>query len=140
VAVAGTIKLTTTYSGDSTHKGSTGSSSLSIGKRSTSVALALQPSTVGPRGNSTITVVVTDTSGGSNSFPSGLVAFSASVPGGSFGSLTCSLVQLNTYKSQCTVTYTAPNTSSRITITISAKYGGDSSHLSSTGSKSLTVT
>jgi len=86
----------------------------------------------------TFTATVADTSASSPSSPTGTVSWSDNGAGGSFLTGTCTLSSSSSSQSQCTVTYIAPLTPASITIT--ASYSGDSTHLSSSGTSSLTVT
>ncbi len=138
LTVTSKITITGTYSGDVTHTTSSGSSSITVNKRSASTTVLASPTSVGSAGMTTLSVTVADASAGSPSFPSGTVTWSASVSGGSFSSTTCTLVAISSTQSQCTVTYTAPTTAG--TVIITAKYNGDSTHKTSSGTSQLTVT
>src|SRR5207245_635701 len=85
----------------------------------------------------TITATVTDTSSSPPSSPSGTVSWSDNGAGGSFLTGTCTVSPTSSSQSQCTITYVAPFTPGSKTIT--ASYSGDSTHLSSSGTSSLTV-
>jgi len=85
----------------------------------------------------TLTATVTDTSSSPPSSPSGTVSWSDNGAGGSFLTGTCTVSPTSSSQSQCTITYVAPFTPGSKTIT--ASYSGDSTHLSSSGTSSLTV-
>ncbi|HET6458951.1 MAG TPA: hypothetical protein VFG24_08755 [Nitrosopumilaceae archaeon] len=71
--------------------------------------------------------------------PTGTVSWSDGGAGGSFSSGTCTLAPFgsSTSVSTCAITYTAPSTVG--TVTITATYSGDSTHRTSVGTSTLTV-
>src|SRR5207247_10733670 len=83
------------------------------------------------------TATITDTSASSPSSPTGTVSWSDNGAGGSFLTGTCNLSPTTPTQGECTVTYVAPFTTG--SFTISASYSGDSIHLPSSGTSSLTV-
>jgi hypothetical protein len=136
---SGSATITATYSGDSTHTTSSGASSLTVSSPALhSTTTSISPSTASATtgGATTFTVTVTDTSA-SPSSPSGTVSWSSGAAGGSFSSETCTLSASSSSASSCQITYTAPSSSGSVTIT--AAYSGDSSHSTSSGTSSLTV-
>jgi Bacterial Ig-like domain (group 3) len=137
-ASSGSIKITAAYAGDSSHVKSSGSATITVNKRTTSAAISPSSASVGVGTPTTFTVTVTDKSPGTPQAPTGTVTWTASVSGGSFTSTTCKLIAISATQSQCSVTYTSPSTAG--TLTIIAKYGGDSSHIVSSGTSKLTVT
>ncbi len=137
-ASAGSIKITAAYSGDSSHAKSSKSSTITISKRTTSTTISPSSASVGGATPTTLTVTVTDKSAGTSKAPTGTVTWTASSAGGSFTSATCTLTAISATQSQCSVTYTTPSTAGVVTIT--AKYGGDPSHVLSSGTSKLTVT
>jgi hypothetical protein len=82
--------------------------------------------------------MIADTTSGTKSAPTGTLSWSASVSGGSFSSGTCTLSATSSSQSSCQVTYTTQSTTGSVTIT--AKYLGDSTHKNSSGKSALTVT
>ena len=106
--------------------------SLNSDNTNTVVTAVSPPATITPGTVLTLTATVSDTTTPSST-PTGTVSWSAGAAGGSFGSSTCLPGAGNTLV--CTVTYTASASG-----TISATYGGDSTHASSTGTYPITVT
>ena len=128
-----TITISAKYEHDSVHQSSSGSGSLVPTKRTTSNSIACPTTPAGIA--TTCTVTVTDSNAGTAITPTGTVdAFSDGGAGGTFGSASCSLSS-----GECTFTYTPPVTAAGTTITISATYEGDSTHLASSGASTLTV-
>ena len=118
--------ITASYGGDSSNAASSGTASLTVLQHSTSTTVTCSPSP-GQLGSPTAcTVTVTDTNGGVQIAPTGIVGFSSNNLG-SFDSQTCTLDSTGT----CSVTYT-PSQGGPTTIT--ALYGGDYDHASSSGS------
>jgi hypothetical protein len=126
---ATSITITASYGGDGDHLTSSGSTTLSV-KRPTSTTLSCVSPVLVNHG-STCTVTVTDTGGSGATTPTGTVTFSASPADGTFSATSCTLSS-----GSCSVTFT-PNTVT--TITITASYGGDSVHSTSSGTSSITV-
>jgi len=137
-ASAGSVKITAAYAGDASHSKSSASATLTISKRTTGTTVSPGSASVGQGTTTPLTVTVTDKSLGTPGAPKGTVTWTASVSGGSFTSTTCTLSAISSTQSQCSVTYTAPSKAGAVTIT--AKYGGDSAHLTSSGTSKLTVT
>ena len=108
-----------------------------LGAHTTTTVVSPNPASATAATPITFTATVTDTSTSSPSSPSGTVSWSDNGAGGSFLPGTCTLSSSSSSQSQCTVTYVAPLTPGSITIT--ASYSGDSTHLSSSGTSSLTV-
>ncbi|MGC2301658.1 MAG: FG-GAP-like repeat-containing protein [Acidobacteriaceae bacterium] len=120
---AGTYSLSATYSGDSTHAGSSSAcSNFSVNKAqpTTSVASNLNPSTPGQSVTFTATV-----SGGYA--PSGLVGFTSN----GVAIINCGGVSLSSGRAQCTTSSLATGTDA-----IVATYSGDGNNLSSSGTLS----
>jgi hypothetical protein len=111
---------------------------LSGGAHPTSTSVTCSPGTVAVGQATTCTATVTDTAGGSQTTPTGMVTF-ASSGSGSFSASPCTLTGSGASAS-CSVTYTlgASGTPSR-TDTITATYGGNSTHGGSSGSTTVTV-
>ncbi len=104
----------------------------------TSTGVECSPTSV-PTGNTTTcTVTITDTSANSPSAPTGSVSFTASPPSGPFGdSGACTLTATGAAAAACQVTFTP---SARGDYTITASYGGDSAHETSSGTSSVSAT
>ena len=108
-----------------------------ISGNSTSTALTCNPSSVLVNSNTVCTGTVTDNSGSGASTPTGPMYFSTNGMG-NFNSTSCNLRGMGTTAS-CSVTY-SPTTVGTGLHTIFSTYGGDSAHMSSTGSTIVTVT
>src|SRR5437660_833360 len=109
-----------------------------LGAHSTTTVVSPNPASATAATPITFAATVTDTSPSSPSSPSGTVSWTDNGAGGSFLPGTCTLSSSSSSQSQCTVTYVAPLTPG--SITIAASYSGDSTHRSSSGTSSLTVT
>jgi hypothetical protein len=134
----GPVTITATYSGDSKHAASSGTSALTVTLRHTSTVVTPNPSSVVHGNPITYTATITDTSSGTKSAPTGTASWKASVTGGTFSSGTCTLAPISSSQSSCQVTYNAPTTAG--TVTITGTYGGDSTHAKGSGKATLTVT
>src|SRR5436309_1972198 len=124
-----TDTITGSYNGDTGHSTSSGTFSLSVGVAThpTTTTVACTPSTVTINQATSCTATVTDTSTTGATTPTGTVTFT---PGG-----TCTLAGTGA-SSTCSVSIT-PTVSG--TLSVSASYGGDTNHGTSTGSASVTV-
>src|SRR2546427_3863131 len=120
---AGNATITGVYGGDSAHSGSSGKTTVTVSKRATSTSVACAPSTVVVGQSTSCTASVTDTSPGTASTPTGMVTFT---PGG-----TCTLAS-----GSCSISITPTVVG---TLSVSANYGGDSTHGPSTGGTVVTV-
>src|SRR2546426_320312 len=129
---SGTHTITASYPGDASHMGSSGSFPLGVGKRQTTTGVVCTPSQVPVESPTTCTATVFDASAGTKSPPSGTVSW-ASSGSGTFSSTTCMLTA-----GQCSVSYTPTAIGSGIH-TITADYGGDSTHAPSSGTTTVTV-
>jgi peptidase A4-like protein/Big-like domain-containing protein len=129
----GSITVTASYSGDSTHSQSSGSGSIAIGKRSTSAGIS--PGSISVTHGTKVmwTVTVRDTSAGSATSPSGTVTWKVS---GLAAKATCTLQASGSGVSTCIVSGVLPVGS----YTMTATYNGDSIHSTSSGTSSVTVT
>jgi hypothetical protein len=104
---------------------------------STSTAVVCSPAAVGVGEPASCTATVNDTSQGSPSFPTGLVSFTTDSPGAFGTPAGCTLSPSATQgQSSCALGYkpTAPGSHQ-----ITASYGGDSAHGTSSGGATLTV-
>jgi len=108
-----------------------------LGPHTTTTSVSPSPASATAGTLTSFTATVTDTSTSSPSSPSGTVSWSDNGAGGSFLTGTCTVSSTSSSQSQCTITYIAPLTPGSKTIT--ASYSGDSTHLSSSGTSSLTV-
>ena len=129
--------IAATYSGDSTHQGSTGYTTISVTKRSSSTSVSCSPSTTENSHPTNCIVVVTDTSPGTPIVPSGTVAWSTS-GSGVFNSTTCALVGTSSSTASCSVVYTPDPGKPRLE-TITGTYSGDRDHSGSSGSATVNV-
>ncbi len=104
--------------------------------RSSSTSVTCSPSSLQIGSSSTCTATVKDTASGTAVTPTGKTSFTSSASG-SFSSTTCTLAGA-AGSSTCAVTY-KPSGGSSGTNTITATYGGDTVHSTSTGSFALSV-
>jgi hypothetical protein len=133
-----TATITGAYAGDSTHSGSSGTSTLTVNKRATGSAVAPNPSSVTSGGSITYTATVSDTGPGTPSAPGGTVSWSDGGAGGSFASGgSCALAAAGASAGSCQMSYTAPASAGPVTIT--AAYPGDAIHGPSSGTSQLSV-
>jgi hypothetical protein len=130
-AGSGTQTITSNYGGDSAHAASSGQDTITVTLRATTTALTCQP--VVPAVNK-CTATVSDTSPGTATTPTGTVSFTSS-GSGHFSATQCTLSGSGTSAS-CAVYYTSAGVLLRRP-TITASYGGDSTHQESTGSTTL---
>jgi hypothetical protein len=142
-ADTGSRTITAGYSGGPSHAASTGNETLTVQLRSTSTSVNCSPGMVPLATLSTCTATVTDTAAGTASTPSGTVGF-ASDGSGTFNPDTsrCTFTQTSPGVASCPVTY-SPQTSNTPsptrTDTITATYGGDSTHPDSSGTAAVAV-
>jgi len=126
----GTQNITVAYGGDSSHTASSSETQLTVTLRVTTTVLTCQRSLAVFQ---KCTATVSDTSPGSATRPTGTVSFSSSGRG-KFSATHCTLSGTGTSAS-CTVTFQPLVPLNGQTIT--ANYGGDTTHQSSTGSTKL---
>jgi hypothetical protein len=126
----GTQNITVAYGGDSSHTASSSETQLTVTLRATTTVLTCQRSLAVFQ---KCTATVSDTSPGSATRPTGTVSFSSSGRG-KFSATHCTLSGTGTSAS-CTVTFQPLIPLNGQTIT--ANYGGDTTHQSSTGSTKL---
>src|SRR3989441_1624115 len=129
--VLGAHNITATYTGDNTHRGSTGSSVLSPGKHSTSISVSCSSPVLANQA-STCTATVTDTSTIAATTPNGSVGFTETGVTGNFNATNCTLVGTGS-TSSCGVKF-APSASGAASIV--GSYGSDSTHNGSNNSGS----
>ena len=126
------ITINATYSGDSTHLSSSATSQISTSQLdATTTTVTPNSETFTPGTAMTVTATVADTSNPSSS-TIGIISWSDNGAGGIFNPPACALSSGN-----CTTSYTPSATSSAVTIT--ASYGGDSTHATSSGTSTLTT-
>ena len=123
------VTITATYTGDSTHSGSAGISSLTVNVLRGTTTTIVQKSTVS-NGGTVYMVKVNDTSG-TKTTPTGTVSLTDRNAAGIFNATSCTLSS-----GACVFLYT-PNANAPNVITINATYTGDSTHLNSIGSSQL---
>jgi len=108
-----------------------------ITQHTTTTTIGCSPSTVAIGQGTTCTATVTDTSAGATT-PTGTVSFTSTIGTSTFTpSASCSLAG-STASASCSVTYT--QTSSTTTPTITGSYLGDTAHVASSGTTTITVT
>jgi hypothetical protein len=133
---SGPHTITASYGGDSAHPGTSGSTAVTVHARSTSTSLGCSPEYVTAGQPSTCTVTVTDTDTGTAGAPTGAASFTSSGSGAFSGSASCVLGPVSSSTASCQVTYTpsgpGPNT-------ITAAYGGDPTHSTSSGTATVAV-
>ena len=105
----------------------------------TSTSVSCSPGTVAVGTASTCTATVTDTAAATAITPTGTVSFGSSGPG-TFGGNPCILTETSPGVASCSVSYT-PGASGMPTRsdTITATYGGDSTHADSSETTTVTV-
>jgi hypothetical protein len=133
----GTITITATYSGDTLHDASSGSSSLTSTVRSSTTAVYPNPAATSIGKPIIFKGKVSDSAIGTKVTPTGTVSWSDNGAGGTFSSGTCTLATVTTGVSACTVTYTPANLG---TITITGTYSSDTLHSGSSSTSVLTST
>jgi hypothetical protein len=133
----GTHTITGAYSGDTTHRQSTGYTTISVTKRSSSTGVNCSPSTTQANHPVTCTATVTDTSPGTPVSLIGTVGWSSSGPG-SFSSASCSLTSTGPSTASCAVNYT-PTPGKPSLQTITGKYSGDTDHAGSSGNTTINI-
>jgi hypothetical protein len=133
----GSQAITAGYGGDATHANSSGSETVTV-LRSTSMGVSCAPGTVAVGTPSTCTATVTDTAAGAASTPTGSVGFATSGPG-SFGAGSCTLSAASAGVATCSVSYTPAASDTLRTDTITAGYGGDSTHAGSSATAAVAV-
>ncbi len=131
----GTYTVNVTVTDDSSPSASGNTSfTWTIGKRSTSTSLTCSPQLLGTGRTTTCTVEVSDNDQGTALTPTGKVGFLTN-GSGSFSSSTCNLSGTGAMAG-CSVTYKPSATGSQ---TLTATYGDDGAHVTSTGTFSLSV-
>ncbi len=130
--------IVASYPGDGNYVKSSGASSpLTVTTRTTSTTMECNPASVATGVSSTCTATVTDTNAGTVTTPTGSVKFSSNEAGSFSPATSCTLAKVSAGVASCSVTYTQSATGAP---TITGEYGGDTTHASSSGGTSLTVT
>jgi hypothetical protein len=136
-ATPSTHEIDASYTPDSASfnaSSTTTPASITVNLRTTSTTVSCSPDPAAIGGTTTCTVTVSDTATGTASTPTGTVSFDDGGKAGSFSSDTCTLDA----SGSCSVDYT-PGKGDAGTTTITATYGGDSVHDTSSGTYDLTV-
>ncbi len=129
---SGKITITTSYGGDTANSGSTGTSTLTVNALHNTVT-TVTPNTATVAQGSKVQFTATLADSSISSIVTGTVSWSDGSAGGSFDNTSCTLSS-NT----CAVYYT-PSAYSTNAVTITATYGGDSTHSGSIGTAKSTV-
>ena len=126
-AGTGTHTITGSYSGSPTHKTSSGTFALTVGKRSTSTSVSCSPLVNPITTNSSCTATVTDTeAAGTKLPPTGTVTLSFyNATTNATTNLPCTLSPASATSSSCSVTYSS---SVPAVVTVTASYGGSDVH------------
>ena len=112
----------------------TSQTDVEVGPRATATAVSCSPSPVAVTASTTCTAMVSDTTGGSPSSPSGMIFFSSATPGGAFPQNGGCLLGPTTIMgvSLCAVRF-SPGQLPPFQAHVSAVYGGDAAHAGSGG-------
>src|SRR5947209_4177499 len=128
----GANQVTAAYGGDSSFLTSSGAATVQAVKRSSATSVSCAPASVIAGSPTTCTATVADNDAGTGQRPSGSVSFSGD-HGGSFGSpSSCTLPSSGALS--CSVTFTPSFAGSN---KVSATYGGDAVHGTSSGSATV---
>jgi PKD repeat protein len=130
--VSGNNLITGSYSGDTVHLASSGTSTVTVGQRPTVTSVNCAPT--GSAFDQACTATVTDNAPGTVATPVGTVSLTTNSTG-TFSSNSCTLSGTGTSGvASCLVTYTPLTVG---THTVTGAYSGDTIHLSSQGSASM---
>jgi len=132
----GTHIIKGTYSGDSAHEASSGTTSITVAQRTTSTKVSCSVTVLKAHRDTQCTATVTDTSLGTAITPTGTVDWKSSGKG-VFSPTSCTLIGTGG-TANCTVTYTA-STGKPLPQTITGTYGGDTDHSPSKGTTPITT-
>jgi hypothetical protein len=133
-----TVTASYTPAPGSSHASSSGTDIIVVTKRSTTTTVECTPPTVPAGVSTTCTATVTDTDTGTPSTPTGTVTFTSS-GAGSFSPTASCMLTGGGPTATCSVTYTPGPVGSTETQTITATYGGDPTHLGSSGTTTILV-
>ncbi len=134
---SGSHKVVVSYEGDPTHDRSQGSTAVSVVNHVTKTTLSCTPVSVEVNRASQCKATVEDTVAGVATTPSGKVVFKSD-SNGAFSAKDCDLVAINGKSASCTVDYTPAEVQSGIH-KLTAAYGSDALHASSSGGFALVV-
>jgi hypothetical protein len=135
----GSQTITGGYAGDANHASSSGGTTVTIfARRSTSTVVSCNPVNVAVGVASSCKATVTDTAAGTATTPVGTVKFTTSGSGSFTPASSCTLAAVSTGVASCTVSYT-PTALGTGTHTITAAYGGDAGHATSSGNAPVMV-
>ena len=132
ITAPSSITINATYSGDSTHATSSSTISITVTKHTTNTVVVANQTSVNPAGSVLLSVTVSDTSSSSTN-PTGTVTLSDGNAGGTFNATSCTLAS-----GSCAGVYKL-SSNSPSSITVTASYNGDTSHLPSSGIVSLSI-
>src|SRR5439155_3923944 len=136
-SAAGSLSVSANYGGDSSHNVSSGGATVTVNKRATSTTVSCFPNPVTNNTSTNCTARVSDIDVSTAITPSGLVSF-VSNSTGIFTTSSCTLAATATGGvANCSVSYTPKLTGHH---GITATFAGDSTHTSSNGSTTETVT
>ncbi len=135
--VSGHHLITGSYSTDASHGPSVTTYYLLVTGHTTTLGISCSPSSQTVGSSTTCTATVTDTSSSATT-PTGTVSFSTNSTG-TFSAATCTLTPGASGVSSCSITYTPSAVGSGAHL-ITASYSSDSTHATSSGSSTLTVT
>ena len=136
-ATLGTHNVTVINPGSGGGSAASNAETFTVDKRTTSTSVSCTPGSAGVGSATTCTATVKDTDSGTASTPAGSVSFTSSGSGAFSASGSCTLSGSGT-TATCNLTYT-PAAVGTGTHTITASYGGDTTHANTNGSFNLTV-
>src|SRR5437867_2063140 len=138
--VVGPHTITASYGGDASHLGSSGAFVVTALKHETNTAASCKPPNVPVGSPSSCTATVTDSTPTSASAPSGTVSFTADVSSSAFASCTLGGASTAPLTWALSLRGALPITPTVVgPHTITASYGGDASHLGSSGAFVVTA-
>src|SRR5205823_1355712 len=127
--VVGAHTITASYSGDTTHDGSSGATIVTALEHETSTAVSCTPASVPVGSPSSCTATVTDSTPLSATAPTGTVSFTADVASSAFASCTLGGASTNSLTPTLRTSYPVSYTPTAVgPHTITASYSGDASH------------
>ena len=134
-SATGDHSLTASYGGDTTHAISNTGTTVSVTKRSSSTSASCSPTSVAVNDSTPCSATVTDTTAAPGvTTPTGSVAWTSSNASSTFSPTTCTLGS-----GTCGVSYT-PAAGSEGSHTLTGSYGGDATHLTSSGQATVSAT
>src|SRR5439155_231894 len=135
----GTHTITASYSGDTTHATSSGTTVVTALTHATTTGVSRSEERRVGEGGRRCTATVTEENTGSATAPTGTVSFTNS--GGTFSASSCTLGSASTDPATGVVTSRRPisSTPDAATHTITASYSGDTTHATSSGTTVVTA-